>query len=340
MDSQPTFSIIIPVFNSEKYLGQCLDSIICQSFSDFEVILVDDGSTDNSATICKAYSSRDDRIKYIHQNNTGTSSARNTGIDASNGKYITFIDNDDCWVSDKALQEIQSIISATNADVIMHQAFEFYGEGRCTSAPQIVPFANALQGKSKAEQLSSLIENNLLCSAVWTKICSAELVKTDIPIYFPAGMRNEDTYWTGEVLLRCQSIAWCDLSFYAYRKGHSYAQTSKPLKSDHLNDLSVICLNYCDKVAKLNCDKELKKALYAFIAYPYTVWMGQSYLFKNPRTELKYYDEMKELSCILEFDLNKNVHLVKLSKKFLGYRLTCKSCALLLKLKYKGIKSS
>ena len=88
-------SIIIPVYNVEKYLRECLDSILAQSYKDFEIILVDDGSTDSSGNICDEYSMKYENIKVLHKNNNGLSSARNAGLDIAQGEYILFIDSDD-----------------------------------------------------------------------------------------------------------------------------------------------------------------------------------------------------------------------------------------------------
>lgn len=93
--SNPEYSIIIPVYNSEKCLKRCIDSILNQTFVNFELILIDDGSSDDSLNICKKYQSFDSRINVIHKDNGGVSSARNVGLDHSRGKYIVFVDSDD-----------------------------------------------------------------------------------------------------------------------------------------------------------------------------------------------------------------------------------------------------
>ena len=91
----PVFSVIVPVYNVEPYLKRCLDSILCQTFSDFELILVDDGSTDRSGEICDAYAEQNERIRVIHQENKGLSAARNTGLDHAQGTFVYFVDSDD-----------------------------------------------------------------------------------------------------------------------------------------------------------------------------------------------------------------------------------------------------
>lgn len=95
MSTNPQISVIIPVYNAEKTLNRCLNSIIAQDFKDFEVLLVDDGSTDDSGKICDEYAAKDDRFKVFHKKNGGASSARNIGLDNAKGEYITFCDADD-----------------------------------------------------------------------------------------------------------------------------------------------------------------------------------------------------------------------------------------------------
>ena len=91
----PLISIVIPVYNVEQYLGECVDSVIAQTYREWEIILIDDGSTDSSGSICDGYAKKDDRVRVVHQTNGGVSSARNAGIEAANGEYLMFVDSDD-----------------------------------------------------------------------------------------------------------------------------------------------------------------------------------------------------------------------------------------------------
>lgn len=114
----PEISIIIPVYNSEKYLRQCLDSVLNQSFSDFECICVNDGSTDNSLLILQEYANKDKRFKIIDKQNEGVSIARNTGIENAFGEYITFIDSDD-WVEIAYLAKLYNFIVDKKIDYVV-----------------------------------------------------------------------------------------------------------------------------------------------------------------------------------------------------------------------------
>ena len=119
-------SIIIPVYNSTLYLKQCVESILAQTYHNFEILLVDDGSTDDSPMICDEYAKKDDRIVTIHKQNGGTSDARNVGLEKASGDYITFMDNDDYWSDPDALCDIIKVISETEPDVEMHAKMVYW----------------------------------------------------------------------------------------------------------------------------------------------------------------------------------------------------------------------
>lgn len=123
----PKLSIIVPVFNAEKYLSECIDSIIAQSFADFELILVDDGSTDSSYEICKKYALSDKRVKIIQEKNGGPGKARNTGLDVACGEWIGFCDSDD-WIDSSSYEEALRITSEKKSDLVQWELVMEYPE--------------------------------------------------------------------------------------------------------------------------------------------------------------------------------------------------------------------
>ena len=147
--TQPTISIIVPVYNSEKYLGACIDSILSQSFRDFELILVDDGSRDSSPHICDDYAQKDRRVKVIHKENGGVSSARNAGLSAVGGGYLCFLDSDDT-LEPSALQLMYQSISNENVDLVI-AGYNRYDEdgtkifGMSNSAVDLISHEAALE---------------------------------------------------------------------------------------------------------------------------------------------------------------------------------------------------
>lgn len=122
-------TVIIPVYNVSDYISRTINSVLCQTYKDWELILVDDGSTDDSGDICEAYSATDERIKVIHQKNGGVSSARNMGIELSSGKYIAFIDGDD-YISEYYFETLYNMLVNNDADMSVQIYYNMYPTGR------------------------------------------------------------------------------------------------------------------------------------------------------------------------------------------------------------------
>ena len=123
---KPSVTLIVPVYNVEKYLNRCIDSILNQTLEDFELILVDDGSKDNSGNICDEYMRKDRRVKVIHKENGGLSDARNSGIEISTGEYLSFIDSDD-WVEKEFLETLYNNAIKYQAEIVivnLHKVFD------------------------------------------------------------------------------------------------------------------------------------------------------------------------------------------------------------------------
>ena len=129
-------SIIIPVYNVQQYLSRCIDSVLRQTYPHFELILVNDGSPDESPQICDDYAKRDGRIKVIHKTNGGLSSARNAGLDIALGAYITFVDSDD-WIHEQYLEKLFSMITSHNADIAVANFIMVYDDKPHISDAQI-----------------------------------------------------------------------------------------------------------------------------------------------------------------------------------------------------------
>jgi glycosyltransferase involved in cell wall biosynthesis len=144
-----TFSIIIPVYNVEAYLEQCLDSVINQTYGDFEAILIDDGSKDNSGRICDEYCAKDSRLKVIHKHNGGVSSARNDGIAAASGEYLIFLDSDDYLVL-SALQMLHQAISTDNCEMYMF-GYQSFIDGQASFDHVVLDKLSHLTYKNGAE---------------------------------------------------------------------------------------------------------------------------------------------------------------------------------------------
>lgn len=173
----PEFSIIVPIYKVEKYLEICIDSIIGQSFCNFELILVDDGSPDTCGEICDRYSSSDTRVKVVHKENGGLSSARNAGLDIATGKYVIFIDSDDFWDDASALEHIHINLTETDADVLVFTAKRYYeSEDKYTYIITSDVDRTKIIDKDVNASIRYMIENNIYRAAAWNKVVKKSII--------------------------------------------------------------------------------------------------------------------------------------------------------------------
>lgn len=206
-------SIIVPVYQVEKYIRQCVDSILAQTFTDFELILVDDGSKDQSGKICDEYAGMDKRVKVIHQKNSGVASARNHGIACANGKYVCFVDADD-WIEETMITKCIFQIKAKDADVLRHgHIMELWKDEKCVSeekkdAPN---FTKILTHDQIAKEMEAFWLN---CSNyVWNYFFKKEAIGQ---IRFPEIKISEDHVFVLEVLENCKKICFLSENIYHY----------------------------------------------------------------------------------------------------------------------------
>lgn len=208
----PIVSIVIPVFNAEKYLPQCLDSIRCQSFKDWECILVNDGSNDASHEICNHYSLIDERFKVISQNNKGVSAARNSALKVVNGSYISFIDSDD-WIESDYLEYM--IQHAEDCDLVVSGQIRELSDGRKRF---LVPRTDGCItiDRAHAEEFVSL-EELLLLYAPHEKFFKSSIIKSN-GLLFQVGCSNgEDLIFNYSYLEYAHTIRYLSRSKYHYR---------------------------------------------------------------------------------------------------------------------------
>lgn len=213
-------SIIVPIYNKEDYLRQCLDSIINQSYTNFEVLLVNDGSTDSSGIICQEYSERDSRFRYIEKKNGGVSSARNLGLELSEGAYITFIDSDD-WIEFNYLEVLYNALRENNTDVAISSYKSYYLDGNFylrVYSSQEEEFLRI--GKRNRdvflEEFPKLGKLNHDFHCIASKLFKRELLesqKFDESINY-----GEDLYFFFNLYLKIQSIIYVKEATYIYRQ--------------------------------------------------------------------------------------------------------------------------
>ena len=206
--SSPLISVIIPVYQADKYLDECVQSVVNQTYKNLEIILVDDGSWDDSPELCDAWMKRDARIKVIHKENGGASSARNRGLDIAQGDYIGFIDSDD-WVAETMYEEMITLMKQRECII-----------GCCESTKDKTQLKQLQKGVTEdicydtEGAIREFLLNREISSAVWDKLFSKELWKE---IRFPEGETNEEAKLMIPLLVKAGKIAKRNKYLHFYR---------------------------------------------------------------------------------------------------------------------------
>lgn len=204
----PKISIIVPVYKVEKYLYKCIDSILAQTLTDFELILIDDGSPDNCGRICDEYSKRDSRVIVIHKENGGLASARNAGLDIAQGDYIGFVDSDD-WIESDMYELLYNLCTENDCDISNISSIIYFKDRiqKNGSYPLVV--------HSRPEAMKAMLMGELYDEVVWTKLIKRTLLED---IRFPEGIVYEDTAFTYKVIHKSKKVCSIGAPKYHYIK--------------------------------------------------------------------------------------------------------------------------
>lgn len=216
-------SVIIPMYNSEKYITDCINSVINQTYKNIEIIIINDGSTDQSASLCKELVEKDSRVNLINIKNSGVSTARNIGIENSTGDYITFVDSDD-WIKENMIELAVEKINEKKADVVMWSFYRNLPNKQIESS--FLPFENKLFDKNKDHLFLGSIHarfgkvtesSGASVGTVWCKLYQAEIIKKNNLSFNPALTRAQDVIFSMKALNSAKKIYYFDERLYHYR---------------------------------------------------------------------------------------------------------------------------
>lgn len=207
LQAAPQISIIVPVYNVENYLHQCLDSVIAQTYTDWECLLVDDGSTDKSGRICDKYVQSDGRFKVWHQNNAGSSCARNEGLKHVRGDYVFFLDSDD-WIDNNHLSNLIDSAKGSNADLVFCAYYKetTYCTTYCPNKPS---------GFNSETLINDFLRGNLH-AGLWNKLVKRVIIERN-SLCFPRYNYYEDMYFSTALMFHVKRIEYCSEATYHYR---------------------------------------------------------------------------------------------------------------------------
>lgn len=317
MIEETYFSIIIPVYKVEAYLEECVQSILNQTFNDYEIILIDDGSPDSCPAICDKLSEEDSRIHVVHQKNGGLANARNTGMNMSNGKYIIFLDSDDYYSRNDSLEMMYKELESNSTDILIlktqklnSNTNELFDCNNDSSTKDIADYPYA-------KQLEYCVVRQLYDSCAWNKVFKRSLfLRNDLN--FTEGIIAEDIDWAARLCLVAKSIAILKYPVHVYRINRKGSITSSLNMKNIIDTKNSIerCINY---VKDLKMDYIKINAYFSYVSYRYIVWMAEAWLVNNKSILI---EEMRKYDWILKYDLNKKVRLVNKLYRITGYRVT------------------
>lgn len=316
MMSDYKLSIIIPVFNVERYLRECMESILNQNHNNCEIVLVDDGSTDGSGLLCDEYNA--ESISVIHKENGGPSSARNVGLEAATGKYIAFLDSDD-RLSRGSIPSILKWIDGTDVDICFMDAVVFYPDGKveslgdCTEQSQI-------RSKTKEEVFQHLSTRPKYPGSACTKLFRRRFL-IDHNICFPGDRRFcEDLGFVLDCLLAAEKYDCLNIPYYEYRQNREGSRTTQ-ISNKTFDGMKCFVEGTINKV----CDDRKPKDIIcecamSFAAYEYAIMVWQfSRLTGEDRDKARLF--LRDTKWILQYGKTRKCKLVRLLLASAGFDL-------------------
>lgn len=312
-------SYILPIYNVEKYLSECVESILVQTYRDFEILLVDDGSPDNCPALCDEWAKKDSRIKALHKPNGGLSDARNYGLEHAQGDYVVFVDSDDFWVNKDCLQRLMNVVDAhPECDFIGFNCSYYYSDSKTYN--KWVAYDESLSKPTdKDTVLRSLVASGTFPMSACLKILKRKSL-SEINLNFIKGLLSEDIPWFIDLLEGTKKCMFINDYIYAYRQG-VVGSISNSFSVRNFNSILRIIDNELQKLEGRTFNEKTKDYIKSFLAYDLCICLGGlGQLEKSVRNE--YYEKLKPYKWLLKFRQNPKVKKVSILNSLVGFRLT------------------
>ena len=288
-------SFVLPVYNVMPYLERCVQSLLCQTYKDFEIILVDDGSPDDSGKLCDELAARDNRVRVIHQENKGLSGARNTGIDNAKGEYVIFVDSDDYWLLNEGLQTLVDNCEP-QTDMVAFKGVDIWKDDHRTKTKAYN--LKAIAKIHNAQDLFAyLVRTQQMHLTSWLVMVRRQLL-LDHHIYFPDRMIGEDFYWHFELWQHLRTVKVLNLYLYAYCHREGSMTTRKNLYIPYVHyDKS---FTYWKERCSQGCVNSN-----GILAYLANVWVNRGYHYSalNEEDKPKALQFLQKYSDLLDYAL-------------------------------------
>ncbi len=299
----PLISVIVPVYNAEAYLHRCVDSLLAQTFRDFEILLIDDGSPDKSGEICDQYARQDDRIRVFHKENGGVSSARQLGIEQAKGEYSIHCDPDD-WVEPNMLEELYHKAITTKADMVICDFF-------VDSTQNTTICKQPIKSNCSNDVLIQLLENELHGST-WNKLIKHSLY-SQYNINFPKGIDYcEDFCVITQLLLKNLHIEYLPKAFYHYNQFDNAESITRKMNLQFIRRVMAFIQLLEQLIMQIPNSKE-----YIIMQKEFVLLTAATYKILPFRDIIKLYPEIKDTRSSAKCPKNKiYLFLIKHKLKF------------------------
>ncbi|MBY3623490.1 glycosyltransferase family 2 protein [Acinetobacter sp. CUI P1] len=319
--NQIKFSIIIPIYKVEKYITQCINSVILQTYQNIEIILVDDGSPDSCPEICDNYSENDIRIKVIHKHNEGLSSARNEGINIATGDFLIFLDSDD-WIESDFVENIWKSIHNIDPDIVVINVRSYF-ENRNTYIEKKYSLTKS-ELYSGVEAYEYLYENSDFWGAAWQFVVKRSFLQ-EINLKFVNGIYHEDERYSPELLLSANKISFCNTAFYVNRSGRDGSIVNSLNIKKEFDKLFIIedLLEFAGNPKNLGLKSQLLRARCAQI-YLGLIKSFYNYLNSNENELVKLRKEIKKMRVVLSYNNKFKYKVINFFLIFFGLEFTAR----------------
>lgn len=326
-EQEPFFSIIIPVYKVEEYLDVCVSSVLSQSFGNFEIVLVDDGSPDKCPELCVQWTTKDNRVKVLHKTNGGLSSARNAGLKIARGEYVLFLDSDDYWSEQNLLSSAYDFLLTNcknnDIDVILFQAKK-YIESKDLFIPDKRYVSDEINKVDKNGSVKYLVESQTFSMSACTKIIKKSIL-LEKNVWFKDGLLGEDLDWFFLLLFSIENIYAIDNCCYVYRMRDGSITHS--IGKKNIEDSLYIIDKWSSYIHNCSLDAMSKKCYLSILAYAQVTNMLNYNMLErfDKKALLK---DIKRYCYLLKFGVNKRVKYTYLVYRLSGFYVTSKCLSL------------
>ncbi len=310
-------SVVIPVYKTEEYLRECIDSVLIHANQDVEVILVDDGSPDCCPVLCDELAEKDERVKVVHKENGGLSSARNAGLAVAGGAYVTFVDSDDLIDPDSILP-ILDWIKNEDADLCFLRAEKLFPDGTRQDLGEGIERAR-LHGQSREKAIAHLSSRPKYPGCAWAKLYRREFLLHN-QLHFPYDRRySEDLGFMRDCILHAERFDFLDVPYYRYRQNRAGSITNR-VSAKNFNDLHLFITESIDKLTiNKRADDAVNRAVMSFVAYEYSVLL-HLYHHLPAENQQKALDKLKDCKWVLKYANSAKVKIISFVCLLFGVR--------------------